>query len=207
MIRFATFPQFIEKAQFEKLNGVVGSSRQDIDRVIGEWEKEIGLDELSNSSKDLVHAVSDFCLDVNWDYSDRMKKWLSEDRKGNEIEELKPLCREGESTHEFLQNMRHSLNGPEGVDSFMGSVMNRDKDFSPWVVFRSKFYVDDVGPFINTNNLSEQMGEAVHELDMVQKRRELRKWVNEKIAAFNSAAESSGIMTKSNERESGFYER
>ena len=207
MIRFTTYPQFIEKAQFAKLDGVVGSSRLALDQTVERWEKEIGLDEISKASQNLVRAVSDFCMDVNWDYSNLMKKWLSEDRKGLEIEELKSMCSEGESTHQFLQNMRKRLNGPEGVDSFTGSVIDRDKDFAPWVVFRSKFYFDDVGEFVSSNNLSEQMGEAVHELDMVQKRRELKKWMNEKIASFNSAAEDSGIMIKASETENSFYER
>lgn len=207
MIRFTTYPQFIEKAQFEKLDNIVGSSRIALDQAIENWEREIGLEEISRTSRDLVRTVTDFCMDVNWDYSNQMKKWLSEDRKGFEIEELKPLCSEGESTHKFLQNMRERLNGPEGVDSFSGSVINRNKDFAPWVVFRSKFYFDDVGEFISSNNLSEQMGDAVHELDMVQKRRELKKWLNEKIASFNSAAEDSGLAFKSNDNGNVSYDR
>lgn len=199
MIRFTTYPQFIEKAQFAKLDGVVGSSRSTLDQAIERWEQEIGLNEISKASQNLVRAVSDFCMDVNWDYSNQMKKWLSEDRKGFEIEELKPLCREGESTHKFLQNMRERLNGSEGVDSFTGSVIERNKDFAPWVVFRSTFYFNDVGSFISSNDLSEQMGEAVYELDMVQKRREMKKWLNEKIASFNSAAEDSGMLMKERE--------
>lgn len=196
MIRLVTYSHFINSAQFEKLDGLNASSRADIDKKISDWKNEIGYDELSNSSKAFLDELSDYCMDVNWDYSDQMKKWFAADKQGQDIEELKSYCEEGQSVHRFLKDKRNELCGPEGVDSFTGSVIDYDKDYSPWVVFKTTFYEGDVSEYISREGLSEQMGDCCHELDMVQKRREMKQWLRDKIASFEDVAESSGMMMK-----------
>ena len=144
MIRLVTYSHFINSAQF-------------IDKKISDWKNEIGYDELSNSSKAFLDELSDYCMDVNWDYSDQMKKWFAADKQGQDIEELKSYCEEGQSVHCFLKDKRNELCGPEGVDSFTGSVIDYDKDYSPWVVFKTTFYEGDVSEYISREGLSEQI--------------------------------------------------
>lgn len=196
MIRLVTYSHFINSAQFDKLDGIKVSSRADIDNRINDWKEDIGYNELSNSSKAFLDELSDYCMDVDWDYSDQMKKWFAADKKGNSIEELKPYCEEGQSVRRFLADKRDELCGPEGIDSFTGSVIDYEKDYSPWAVFKTKFYKNDVSEYISREGLSEQMGDCCHELDMIQKRREMKKWLRDKIASFEDAAESSGMVVQ-----------
>jgi hypothetical protein len=50
------------------------------------------------------------------------------------------------------------------------------------------------------------MGDCCHELDMVQKRREMRKWLKEKAASFHEAAEGSGMISQTAESTSSSYD-
>ena len=201
MIRLVTYSHFINSAQFNQLDGVKTFSRADVDKKINDWKKNIGYDDLSNSSKRLLDAISDSCMEIDWDYSDQMKRWLDASRKGNDIEELKPYCKEGQSVREFLRDKREELCNSTGVDSFTGSVINYEKNYAPWVQFEINFYEGEVADYISRENLSEQMGDCCHELDMVQKRRELKEWLNNKIASFNSVAEDSGMITQEPNRD------
>ena len=206
MIRLVTYSHFINSSQFSKLDGMKGSSRADVDRQIENWKKDIGYDELSRSSQELLDVISDYCMDIDWDYSNQMKKWLDADRKGYDIEELKPYCKDGQSVRSFLKDKREELSGSAGINSFTGSVIDYEKDYSPWVEFRTTFYDKDVSEYISQEGLSEQMGDCCYELDMVQKRREVKQWLNDKIASFQNTAEDAGMITASSETGGSSYD-
>ena len=179
MIRFVTFKEFIEKARFKDLDGIVSSSRVDIDAAVTDWKRKIGFNDLPKVSQELLTAVTDSCVDVDWDYSAQMKSWLDQDRRGLSVQEIEDYCVNNESTHELLYRMRKELNS--SVSGFAGSVLNREKDFSPWVEFHTRFDFEELPDFIISNDLSELMGECCYHLQSVQNYHKAKRICEEAI--------------------------
>lgn len=179
MIRFVTFKEFTEKAALKDLDGIKAGSRSEVDSRIDDWKRKIGFNELPKSSQTLINTVTEFCMDLDWDYSPQMKSWLDQDRKGLAISELEDYCINNESTHELLYRMRKELN--DSASGFAGSVLNYDKDFSPWVEFKTTFDFEGMPDFMASNNLTEQMGDCCYHLQSIQNYREAKRICEEAI--------------------------
>lgn len=178
-MRFTTYSHFSEVARFDMLGDIQGTSMKEINDKVKAWEREIDINSLSIPSLKFLQEVKDFCVDIDWDYSQYMKSRFSSARESKNTAEL-----------DFLQKKREYLNGAFGVNTFDSTVMDPSKDFAPWAVISMRFDYDGMMEYISSNDLSEEMGECTHQLEMAQKWREMRKNIREKIAALDAESES-----------------